>query len=124
MQRLAPSSTRQVRQAPASLFTQPAFHPQMTWGLGTNGLNHSSYVPGPGGPIPDNRLYVKTIGPGPIFGRVGALAALRTFGPTIGVFLGWPPRAPFNNSWAPLATGYQMYVPGWFKPPPTPTSGF
>lgn len=115
------SRTHTVAQNPAHLFVMPTLNPAMTWGLG----NRAAYVPGPGGPIPDPRLSVTTLAPGPIFGRVGALSCLRTFGPTVGVFLGWPPVAPWNNAWAVLGgTGYQQYVPGWTKPAPTSNSGF
>lgn len=113
-------SRHSVPQNPAHLYTQPCFMPGMTWGLG----NAASYVPGPGGPLPDPRRHIATLAPGPVFGRVGALSCLRTFGPTVGVFIPWPPVAPWNNAWAPLATGYQQWVEGWVKPPPTPTSGF
>lgn len=101
-----------------ALYHQPTFVPGLTWGLG----DRSSYTPGPGGPIPDPRRFVAALNPGPVYGRVGALSCLRAFGPTVGVFRPWPPLAPWNNAWAPAFV--QQTVPGWFKPPPSPTSGF
>jgi hypothetical protein len=108
---------RSVAQDWSRLFTMPTFTPGMTWGLGDN----SSYEPGPGGPIPDPRGMMIPP-PNPIYGRVGALACLRAFGPTIGVWRPWAPIAPYNNAWAPYTPA--MYVPGWQKPPATPMSGF
>jgi hypothetical protein len=100
-------------------YIQPTFNPGLTWGLG----NRAAYVPGPGGPLVDNRRFVKQVAPGnPVFGRVGALSCMRTFGPNFGVWSPWQPVAPWNNAWAGVII--QQYVPGWYKPPPTPASGF
>lgn len=103
----------------ASIITYPIFSPGLTWGLGNQG---ASWEPGPGGPLPDPRGRVKVLYPGPVYGRVGALSALKAFGPTVGVFIPWAPIAPSNNAWATAVI--QQYVPGWYKPPPAPGSGF
>jgi hypothetical protein len=110
--------TRPVANA-ALLTVQPTYIPGVTWGLGNQG---ASYVPGPGGPIPDPRRFLKALYPGPVYGRVGALSCLRAFGPPVGVYRPWPPIAPWNNAWAP---GWvNPTVPGWYKPPPTANDGF
>lgn len=73
--------------------------------------------PGPGGPLPDPHTRMRVVGP--IIGR--SVPPLNAFGPNFAALALWPQQV-VNNSYATAML--RMYVPGWFKPPPTPNSGF
>lgn len=103
----------------AGVFTMPLAHPQMTWGLGDS---MHGYEPGPGGPLVDNRRHT-LLAPGPVYGRVGSKSILRAFSPgnIFPMLYPWP-QTVVNNAYATALLS--LYVPGWYKPPPTSASGF
>jgi len=114
----SPGYSKGVPQA-AGVFMMPLAHPQMTWGMGDQ---RHSYEPGPGGPLLDNRAHT-LLNPGPVYGRVGSQSILRAFSPgNIFPMLNPWPQQIVNNAYATALLS--LYVPGWYKPQPTPYSGF
>jgi hypothetical protein len=97
-------------------FFFPVFMPGLTYGIGNTA---SSYVPGPGGPLPDPR--VKNPVSGPWWGRAVRPFNQFNIGGNLGQWSPWP-QQPVNNAYAVAII--RQFVPGWQKQAPTPASGF
>ncbi len=96
------------------IFHFPTFAPQLTFGPFHP---QSGWEPGPSGPLPDPRLNYANVGP--FFGR--RVQPLNLWGPNIGTLNIWPQQVR-NNAYATQLI--DLYVAGWLKPSPSPTSGF